>query len=154
MTKRFRPLHELTLFAGEEDLAMAVLGPGQLRHWKQVVQLLEERGFPRSDALMGGRYTPAVKAFFDREYRVWGPEQVSAPHSPAKLGASHDRSAEKLGSWARKVAAAAGLEARHTDRPATSSPACHGALRCRPLPSMAICRPHDWGTDERASEIR
>ena len=49
MTKRFRPLHELTLFAGEEDLAMAVLGPGQLRHWKQVVQLLEERGFPRSE---------------------------------------------------------------------------------------------------------
>lgn len=89
MMKRFRPLHELPLFAGEEDLAMAVFGPGQLRHWKQVVRLLEERGFPRSDALMGGRYTPAVKAFFDREYRVHGEAQVSASHLPAKLGAAH-----------------------------------------------------------------
>ncbi|MCA6099185.1 hypothetical protein [Bradyrhizobium australafricanum] len=97
MTKRFRPLHELPLFAGEDDLAMAVLGPRQLRHWKQVVQLLEERGFPKRDTLMGGRYTPAVKAFFDREYRVKGDEQISTPHVPARLGASHGRSPAALG---------------------------------------------------------
>ncbi len=99
MTKRFRPLHELPLFASEEDLAISVLGLGQLRHWKQVVQLLEERGFPKIDALMGGRYAPAVKAFFDREYRVTRQEQISAPHSPAKLGASHGQRA--LGSRPR-----------------------------------------------------
>ncbi|SFU68184.1 hypothetical protein SAMN05192541_103581 [Bradyrhizobium arachidis] len=31
---------------------------------------------------MVGRYVPAVKAFFDREYKVHGKGQVSKPHSP------------------------------------------------------------------------
>jgi hypothetical protein len=32
-----------------------------------MVPLLEGRGFPATDHLIGGRYEPAVKAFFDRE---------------------------------------------------------------------------------------
>lgn len=49
---------------------------------------------------MGGRYVPAVRAYFDREYRVKGEEQISKPHLPAKLGAAHERNKEALGSWA------------------------------------------------------
>lgn len=48
--------------------------------------LLERRGLPTVDGLLGGRYTPALKAFFDREYGVHGEDQVSAPHAPAELG--------------------------------------------------------------------
>ena len=33
-----------------------------------MAQMLEERGLPKVDHLMGGRYVPAVRAFFDRLY--------------------------------------------------------------------------------------
>ncbi|WP_156944332.1 hypothetical protein [Bradyrhizobium sp. Ec3.3] len=82
-------LEQLPLFADERSLSEAVLGHGKYTHWRAVVPLLEGRGFPKIDGLMGGRYTRAVRAFFDREYRIHGDEQVSKPHSPAKLGAAH-----------------------------------------------------------------
>lgn len=84
-------LSELPLFADERSLSEAVLGHGKYTHWRAVVTLLEGRGFPKIDGLMGGRYTRAVRAFFDREYCIHGPTQVSAPHQPAKLGAAHGR---------------------------------------------------------------
>jgi hypothetical protein len=88
MTVRFQPIDKLPLFASEAALACALLGPGRTEEWHQIVPLLERRGFPTVDGLMGGRYTPAVKAFWDREYRVSGEAQVSsAPHEPAELGA-------------------------------------------------------------------
>ncbi|WP_271572305.1 hypothetical protein [Bradyrhizobium sp. CCBAU 11386] len=70
-------------------MSEAVLGHGKYTHWRSVVPLLEGRGFPKIDGLMGGRYTRAVRAFFDREYCIHGKEQISKPHSPAKLGAAH-----------------------------------------------------------------
>ena len=79
-------LKELPLFADEQSLSEAILGPGKYSHWRAVVALLERRGFPTIDGLMGGRYCPAVKAFFDGEYDVQGASQVSAPHTPAALG--------------------------------------------------------------------
>ncbi len=36
--------------------------------FRQIVPLLESRGFPKVDALMGGRYLPAVRAFWNHEY--------------------------------------------------------------------------------------
>lgn len=80
-------LDQLPLFADEKSLSDAVLGRGKYTHWRAVVPLLERRGFPTIDGLMGGRYWPAVKAFFDREYNIRGASQVSAPHQPAALGA-------------------------------------------------------------------
>lgn len=87
MTNRFKPLDKLPLFASEADLATALMGPSRVTEWRQIVPLLERRGFPTIDGLMGGRYWPAVKAFFDREYKVGGDVQVSTPHAPAELGA-------------------------------------------------------------------
>ncbi len=89
MTTRFAPLDKLPLFATEEAVACALLGPGKTSEWRQIVPLLERRGFPTIDGLMGGRYTPAIRAFFDRDYKVkTGDHQVaSAPHAPAELGA-------------------------------------------------------------------
>lgn len=80
-------LEELPLFADERSLSDAVLGHGSYTHWRAIVPLLERRGFPKVDGLMGGRYTRAVRAFFDREYGIHGATQVSAPHQPADLGA-------------------------------------------------------------------
>jgi hypothetical protein len=93
VTDRFKTLDQLPAFASEEQLAVALMGAGKTCAFRSVVPLLEERGFPRIDGLMGGRYVPAVRAFFDREYEVRGEAQVSAPHKPAKLGAYRDRQA-------------------------------------------------------------
>jgi hypothetical protein len=74
---RFQTLDRLPLFADENALAGAIIGPGKTHHWHQVAPLLEGRGFPKIDAVMGGRYTPAVRAFFDREYKVTAAHQVA-----------------------------------------------------------------------------
>jgi hypothetical protein len=98
MAARFKTLDELPAFASDDDLSSALMGTGKITVFRSVVPLLERRGFPKVDGLMGGRYVPAVKAFFDREYRVTGEEQISAPHSPAKLGASHGQRRTAAGS--------------------------------------------------------
>lgn len=90
-SRRQVTLEQLPLFADERSLSEAVLGRGSYTHWRAVVTLLEGRGFPKIDGLMGGRYTRAVRAFFDREYRIHGATQVSAPDQPANLGAAHGR---------------------------------------------------------------
>ncbi|TKV73297.1 hypothetical protein FDV58_37725 [Bradyrhizobium elkanii] len=84
-------LRDLPLFADERSLSEAFLGSGRYTHWRAVIPLLEVRGFPKVDGLMGGRYVPAVKAFFDREYGIHGALQISAPHAPVRLGAAHGR---------------------------------------------------------------
>jgi hypothetical protein len=83
---KHRTLDNLPAFATEADLSAALMGEGKTTVFRQIVPLLERRGFPTIDGLMGGRYVPAVKAFFDREYGVHGATQVSAPHAPAELG--------------------------------------------------------------------
>lgn len=86
MSNRFQPLDKLPLFASEEALACALLGPGRAVEWRQISPLLEARGLPKVDGLLGGRYVPAVRAFFDREYNIRGDAQVTAPDAPAELG--------------------------------------------------------------------
>jgi hypothetical protein len=86
MVSRIQTLDNLPMFASEEAIAGALMGPGKNAEWRQIAPLLERRGFPTIDGLMGGRYTRAIKAFFDREYDVHGAAQVSSPHAPAELG--------------------------------------------------------------------
>jgi hypothetical protein len=86
MSSRFQSLDKLPLFASEEAISAALMGPGKTAEWRQIVPLLERRGLPSVDGLLGGRYTPALKAFFDREYGVHGEAQGSSPHAPAELG--------------------------------------------------------------------
>ncbi len=83
---RFQSLDKLPLFASEEAISAAIMGPGKTSEWRQIAPLLERRGLPTLDGLLGGRYTPALRAFFDREYGVHGAAQASAPHAPAELG--------------------------------------------------------------------
>jgi hypothetical protein len=58
------------LYCTEEQVATAVLGPGHLRKWQDRVPLLERDGLPRVDEVMGGRYLPAVRRYFDQRNGV------------------------------------------------------------------------------------
>lgn len=61
-------LDALPLFADEAAIGLALLGPGRAAVWASLVPLYERRGFPRVDEIMGGRYVPAIRAFFDGQY--------------------------------------------------------------------------------------
>jgi hypothetical protein len=56
------------LFATDEVIGEALLGARRVKEWRQIAPMLEARGLPRVDPLMGGRYTRALIAFFDHEY--------------------------------------------------------------------------------------
>jgi hypothetical protein len=79
-------MDDLPLFATDEQLSAVVMGPGKVREWLSILPLLERRGFPSIDGLLGGRYVPAVKAFFDREWRVYGDYNIRNPHGEERLG--------------------------------------------------------------------
>lgn len=60
-------LSDLPLFCDDARLGTAVLGTGRACEWENLARLLEAEGLPKIDPLMGGRYVPAVKAFFDNQ---------------------------------------------------------------------------------------
>jgi hypothetical protein len=88
---KFRSLKELPLFADDAAVGAALLGPARSGEWRQLAALLEVRGLPRIDALMGGRYVPAVKAFFDRDYGLAGAQSPLVPDGIEDLGAWKNR---------------------------------------------------------------
>jgi hypothetical protein len=61
-------LDRLPLFADDASIGVALLGPGRAHEWNKIAELLETRGLPKVDTLMGGRYVRAVVAFFDHQY--------------------------------------------------------------------------------------
>lgn len=63
-------IETLPLFAGEAELGAALLGPQRACEWKALAPLYERQGLPKIDEIMGGRYVPAVKAFFDQQYSL------------------------------------------------------------------------------------
>jgi hypothetical protein len=60
--------NDLPLFADEREIAQIILGTVKADQWSSLVPIYERQGFPRIDPITGGRYVPAVKAFFDRQY--------------------------------------------------------------------------------------
>ncbi len=88
---KFRALEHLPLFADDASVGAALLGPARAAEWRQLAALLEVRGLPRIDALMGGRYVSAVKAFFDRDYGLAGARSPLAPDGVEELGAWKNR---------------------------------------------------------------
>jgi hypothetical protein len=89
MTKHdLRSLDDLPLFADDASIGVALFGPGdRAREWPSIASLLEARGLPRIDPLMGGRYVRAVKAFFDHDCGLTD----KAPLAPDGI--------ERLGTW-------------------------------------------------------
>lgn len=82
---------EMPLFASEMDISVALMGPGRYSTFRAIVPLLERRGFPKIDGLMGGRYTPAIRAFFDREYGIHGDVRRGAVDGPERFGSYQGR---------------------------------------------------------------
>jgi hypothetical protein len=86
-----RNLDDLPLFAPDEAIAAVFMGPGKTAQWRQIAALLEGRGLPKIDAMMGGRYVPAVKRFFDAEYQLNPGPPLAAPDGPEELGSCKPR---------------------------------------------------------------
>lgn len=82
-------LDTLPLFADDTAIGRALLGTKRAGEWRQMAPLLEARGLPKVDDLMGGRYVPAVRAFFDHVYGLDG--AVPIPLVPDGT--------EELGTW-------------------------------------------------------
>jgi len=85
--KRRVAIDDLPLFASDEEISEVVMGSGKVKEWLAILPLLERRGFPSIDGLTGGRYVPAVKAFFDREWKVHGGINIRDPQGVERLGA-------------------------------------------------------------------
>jgi hypothetical protein len=58
-------IDRLPLYATDEEIGEAVLGSERKREFKDLAILLERQGMPKISPLMGGRYVPAVRKFFD-----------------------------------------------------------------------------------------
>lgn len=76
--KQSKPLDALPLFASDAEIGAALLGPERAREWGQIAPLLERDGLPKVDPMFGGRYVPAVKAYFDHDYGL-APQAPLAP---------------------------------------------------------------------------
>jgi hypothetical protein len=65
---RIKPvrLDDLPLFAADDQIALAVCGKNA-KQWADIAPLLEREGLPKVNPLIGGRYVPAVKAWFDAQ---------------------------------------------------------------------------------------
>jgi hypothetical protein len=56
---------QMPLYPDEAMIAAAVLGPKRAKDWPRIASYLEDKqGLPRLDELMGGRFWPAVVAYF------------------------------------------------------------------------------------------
>lgn len=80
-------LDTLPLFADDAAIGLALLGAGRANEWRSLAPLYERRGMPKVDEVMGGRYVPAIRAFFDREYGL----ATATPTAPDGV--------ERPGSW-------------------------------------------------------
>ena len=83
-------LNTLPAFADDRELGRALMGK-RAGDWPQIAALLEGKGLPTIDGLMGGRYVPAVKAFFDQRHGL----------SPSIVPSKPD-GVEDLGSWRKR----------------------------------------------------
>jgi hypothetical protein len=57
-----------SLYVTEAELARRILGGTGTKRWSNIVSILEREGLPQIDPLMGGRFWPAVRAFFERRH--------------------------------------------------------------------------------------
>ena len=58
-------LDDLPLFASDQDLAVAIVGPERAAAFLDALPTLEKRGFPPKSWTFGGRYVPLVRKYFE-----------------------------------------------------------------------------------------
>ncbi|MDZ5454440.1 hypothetical protein [Labrys sp. ZIDIC5] len=95
MTTRSKssPLNPLTapLFLDEATVAVFVLGSKEASQWRALAIVLERHGLPKKHPIIGLRYWPAVKAWFDKEYGLGG-SQILKPDGQDNPEAWHAKS--------------------------------------------------------------
>ncbi len=67
-------LRSTCLFPDEAEVARLIMGPKRAKTWPERALILERQGLPPIDPLLGGRYWPAVRDFFDRRQGLKGAE--------------------------------------------------------------------------------
>ena len=80
-----RTLDELPLFASDEEIAVAVVGPDRAAEFlTRMLPTLELDGFPKKDPFYGGRAVSLVKAFYEAKVglRFAPPERVAVQDGP------------------------------------------------------------------------
>lgn len=117
MATRFVRREDLPLFATDEELAVAIVGPVQAKHWAAAtVKGLElQPGFPKIDGTQGGRYTPAVRRYYDVMHGIVPWVTLRPAHRPDNMGEWNRPKRpvnSKPKSWGRAVcfSAAQGLQ--------------------------------------------
>jgi len=101
----------IPLYPDEKTIARAVLGPKRVKEWRAKAAQLERDGLPKIDALMGGRYWPAVQLFFDiynglevrrqKNGPIPGGGRIRVIHSESQ--GSENLDAERAAAKARKM---------------------------------------------------
>lgn len=77
--------NQMPLYPDEDQIALAVMGPKRAKEWRSKAKFLEDKHhLPRVDVLMGGRYWPAVKWFFDNYNGVATVDGASVPPSVSR----------------------------------------------------------------------
>jgi hypothetical protein len=62
-----RTIDSLPLYASDEEIGEAVLGPDRRHEFAGMAKLQERYGMPKICTMHGGRYVPGVKAFYDAQ---------------------------------------------------------------------------------------
>jgi len=82
--RRQATIRDQGLFPSEAEIARRLSQSSE--DWAAKVRMLEREGLPRIDAIMGGRYWPAVSAFWHRRYGLSSVE-ASQPDGGENLDA-------------------------------------------------------------------
>ncbi|MGK9198987.1 hypothetical protein [Sinorhizobium meliloti] len=78
------PLSKLPMFASDQEIAIAIVGKANAANWRRgALVLLEARGFPKIDALHGGRPVPLVRKWYN-QYMALDASYVLKSLEPAK----------------------------------------------------------------------
>jgi hypothetical protein len=71
MTGPADTMDQMPLYPDEAMIAVAVLGAKRAKNWSRIATYLEDKhGLPRVDELMGGRFWPAVDAYFRARHGI------------------------------------------------------------------------------------
>jgi hypothetical protein len=97
--KALRTIDELPLFATDVEIGTAVVGIDRAEHWARVtVKNLEKQvGFPKFDEAHGGRYTPAVRRFYETFHGTQPLARASVQPMPEGTQGWTDRRSRRLG---------------------------------------------------------
>jgi hypothetical protein len=96
MTIRAEP----PLFLKDTEIARLLTKDMTVDEWKAKAVILEREGLPKVDPIMGGRFWPAVRSFFERQYGINTPH-LTAPDGPEDFSA-WNRTRHRASSAARE----------------------------------------------------